>query len=35
VRDQYGVIKFQLPFALTIWTLHMLLMWTLIKVYGW
>ncbi len=31
MKDQYGVIKFQLPFALTIWTLHVLLMWTLIK----
>ena len=35
MRDQYGVIKFQLPFALTIWTLHVLPLWTLIKVYGW
>jgi uncharacterized membrane protein len=32
MKDQYGVIKFQLPFALTIWTLHVLLMWTLIKI---
>ncbi|MEW6129466.1 MAG: DUF979 domain-containing protein [Acidobacteriota bacterium] len=32
MKDQYGVIKFQLPFALAIWTLHVLLMWTLIKV---
>lgn len=31
MRDQYGVIKFQLPFALTIWTLHVVLMWLLIK----
>jgi uncharacterized membrane protein len=35
MREQYGVIKFQLPFALTIWTLHVLLMWRLIKVDGW
>jgi uncharacterized membrane protein len=35
MRDQYGVIKFQLPFALTIWSLHVLLMWTLIRVFGW
>lgn len=34
MRDQYGVIKFQLPFALTIWSLHVLLMWTLIRVFG-
>jgi len=33
MRDQYGVIKFQLPFALTIWTLHVLLMWTMIKLF--
>jgi uncharacterized membrane protein len=31
MKDQYGVIKFQLPFALTIWTLHVLLMWAMIK----
>jgi uncharacterized membrane protein len=31
MRDQYGVIKFQLPFALTIWSLHVLLMYLLIK----
>ena len=31
MRDQYGVIKFQLPFALTIWALHVVLMWLLIK----
>lgn len=31
MRDQYGVIKFQLPFALTIWSLHVLLMWAMIK----
>ncbi|HSF24370.1 MAG TPA: DUF979 family protein, partial [Blastocatellia bacterium] len=31
MRDQYGVIKFQLPVAVTIWSLHVLLMWTLIR----
>jgi uncharacterized membrane protein len=31
MRDQYGVIKFQLPFAITIWSLHVLLMWLMIK----
>jgi uncharacterized membrane protein len=31
MRDQYGVIKFQLPYALSIWTLHVVLMWVLIK----
>ncbi|HMG36183.1 MAG TPA: DUF979 domain-containing protein [Blastocatellia bacterium] len=34
MKDQYGVIRFQLPYALTIWSLHVLLMWTLIKVWG-
>src|SRR5207253_6081446 len=33
MRDPYGVIKFQLPFALTIWSLHVLLMWALIKLF--
>jgi uncharacterized membrane protein len=33
MRDQYGVIKFQLPFALTIWTCHVLLMWAMIKFF--
>ena len=33
MRDQYGVIKFQLPFALTIWSLHVLLMWTMIRFF--
>lgn len=31
LRDQYGVIKFQLPFALTIWSLHVVLMWLFIR----
>lgn len=33
MRDQYGVIKFQLPFALTIWSLHVILMWLMIKLF--
>lgn len=32
LRDQYGVIKFQLPYALTIWAFHVILLWLLIKV---
>lgn len=32
MRDQYGVIKFQLPYALTLWLFHVLLLWLLIKV---
>jgi uncharacterized membrane protein len=32
MRDQHGVIKFQLPYALTIWSFHVLLLWLLIKV---
>jgi uncharacterized membrane protein len=32
MRDQYGVIKFQLPYALTMWSFHVLLLWLLIKV---
>ena len=32
MRDQYGVIKFQLPYAVTIWLLHVLLMWAMIRV---
>jgi uncharacterized membrane protein len=31
MKDPYGVIKFQLPFALTIWTLHVLLMWAMAR----
>lgn len=33
MRDQNGVIKFQLPFALTIWSLHVILMWLMIKLF--
>ncbi len=32
MRDQYGVIRFQLPYALTIWSFHVVLSWLLIKV---
>jgi uncharacterized membrane protein len=32
MRDQYGVIKFQIPYALTLWSFHVLLLWLLIKV---
>jgi uncharacterized membrane protein len=31
MRDQYGVIKFQIPFALTIWTMHVIVMWLMIR----
>ncbi|MBI1760653.1 MAG: DUF979 domain-containing protein [Acidobacteria bacterium] len=31
LKDQYGVIRFQLPYALTIWALHVLLLWLFIK----
>jgi uncharacterized membrane protein len=31
LRDQYGVIRFQLPYALTIWAFHVLLLWLFIK----
>ncbi len=33
MRDQYGVIKFQVPFALTIWTAHVLVMWLMIRLH--
>lgn len=33
MRDTYGVIKFQAPFALTIWTLHVLVMWSMIRLF--
>ena len=33
MRDQYGVIKFQAPFALTIWTCHVVVMWLLIRMF--
>jgi uncharacterized membrane protein len=31
MRDQYGVIKFQIPFALVMWALHVVLLWLMIK----
>ena len=31
MRDPYGVIKFQVPFALVMWTLHVLLLWLMIR----
>jgi uncharacterized membrane protein len=31
MRDQYGVIKFQAPFALTMWALHVLVLWLMIR----
>ena len=34
MRDQYGVIKFQIPFAITIWIMHVLVMWGMVKIFG-
>ena len=31
MKNQYGVIQFQLPFAVAIWSLHVLLMWIMIR----
>lgn len=31
MRDQYGVIKFQIPFALTMWIFHIIVMWVMIR----
>lgn len=31
MRDQYGVIRFQAPFALVIWIAHVLLLWLMIR----
>jgi uncharacterized membrane protein len=33
MRDQYGVIKFQFPYAVTIWSMHVVLMWLLIRLF--
>jgi uncharacterized membrane protein len=33
MRDQYGVIKFQAPFALTIWSFHIIVMWLMIRMF--
>ena len=34
MRDQYGVIKFQAPYALTIWSLHVVVMWLMIRIFA-
>ncbi|HKG90366.1 MAG TPA: DUF979 domain-containing protein [Gemmatimonadaceae bacterium] len=34
MRDQYGVIRFQLPYALTIWALHVVLLWGMMRAMG-
>jgi uncharacterized membrane protein len=31
MRDPYGVIKFQVPFALVMWALHVVLLWLMIR----
>ena len=31
LRDRYGVIKFQLPFAIAIWSFHVILLWVLAR----
>jgi uncharacterized membrane protein len=31
MRDQYGVIKFQVPFALSIWMMHLIVMWLMVR----
>src|SRR3982751_3525004 len=31
LRDKYGVIKFQLPFAIAIWSFHVILLWLLAR----
>lgn len=31
LRDKYGVIKFQLPFAIAIWSFHVVLLWMLAR----
>lgn len=33
MRDQYGVIKYQAPFAVTIWSLHVVVMWLMIRMF--
>ena len=32
MRSLYGVIRFQVPYALTIWSLHIIVLWGLIKI---
>jgi len=34
MKDQYGVIKFQAPYAVTIWTLHVIVMWLMIRLFA-
>ncbi len=31
LKDQYGVLRFQWPYALTLWSLHVLLLWLFIR----
>ena len=31
LKDQYGVIRFQWPYAVAMWSLHVLLLWMFIK----
>ena len=33
MKDQYGVIKFQAPFAITIWSFHVIVMWLMIRMF--
>ena len=33
LKDQYGVIKFQWPYAVTLWSLHVILLWLFIKLF--
>jgi uncharacterized membrane protein len=33
LQDQYGVIRFQWPYAVTLWVLHVLLLWLFIKLF--
>ena len=33
LKDQYGVLRFQWPYALTMWAWHVLLLWLLIKLW--
>ena len=33
MRNQYSVIRFQLPFALTIWSFHVILLWLMIRLF--
>ena len=33
MKDTYGVIRFQLPFAAVVWSLHVVLLWVMIKAF--